>query len=283
MAKLTKAQAKAHDQACELLKKDWLNHDERLFVIDNWQESATHINSSAGAFFTPIELARHHAIELQQLSGRVIDLCAGIGSLSFALWEQSYYQRESLEIVCVEINPAYSEVGKKLLPEATWIVGDVFDVLDMGLGRFHAAISNPPFGAIKRSKNAPRYTGSAFEFHVIDIAAHMADFGVFILPQMSAGFEFSGKPCYRRQESGKAFDFQQKTGLHFEAGCGVDTAMFKDQWRGVSPICEIVCVDFDQDDVQEPAQPVAPAVERKAEPGQPSTGESQLSLFGDAA
>lgn len=254
MSKLTKVQARAHNQACELLKKDALSEDDRLFVIENWQESATHINSSAGAFFTPIDLARHHAIELQQLSGRIIDLCAGIGTLAYAHWEHAFRSSEDLEIVCVEINPAYVEVGRKLLPSATWINADVFDVLGMGLGRFDAAISNPPFGNIKRSKNAPRYSGKDFEFHVVDIAAHLAGFGVFILPQMSAGFDYSGRQCYRRQESGKAFDFQKKTGLHFEAGCGVDTAFFKDQWRGVSPICEIVCVDFSEDHSEAPAQ-----------------------------
>ncbi|MDX1117047.1 methyltransferase [Sinorhizobium medicae] len=244
MAKLTKAQAKAHQQACDLLKKDSLSDDDKEFVLRNWQESATNINTVAGAFFTPLELAMDFAIEAHE--GRIIDLCAGIGMLSYAATMRNVYNTVPLEITCVEINPEYVEVGKKILPEATWINASVFDVLDMDLGRFDFAISNPPFGAVKRpdGKKAPRYTGADFEFHVIDIASHIADHGVFLVPRMSAGFDYSGRQGYARQKSGKAFDFQNKTGLYFEPGCGVDTAIYRNQWRGVSPICEIVCIDF---------------------------------------
>ena len=104
-----------------------------------------------------------------------------------------------------------------------------------GSGATITAMSNPPFGAVKRQKHerGPVYTGADFEFHVIDIASQIAEYGVFIVPQMSAGFEFSGKPCYRRQTSGKAFEFQSKTGMHFEAGCGIDTSIHQKSWRGV--------------------------------------------------
>jgi len=244
MAKLTKAQGKAHQQACDLLKKDVLTQDDKEFVLRNWHEGATHVNSMAGAFFTPLDLAYDFAIEVTD--GRVIDLCAGIGMLSYATLHRQYLSKERLHLTCVEINADYIEVGRKILPEATWIQASVFDVFDMGLGRFDCAISNPPFGATKRAlgKKAPRYTGADFEFHVIDIAAHLADYGVFLVPQMSAGFNYSGRPSYERQTSGKAVDFQEKTGLYFEAGCGVDTDFHRQSWRGVSPLCEIVCVDF---------------------------------------
>ena len=154
------------------------------------------------------------------------------------------YDRHEFEFVCVERNPDYVEIGKKLVPEATWICADVFDVLDMNLGKFDTAISNPPFGNIKRENNSPRYSGKDFEYHVIDIASSLADFGVFIVPQGSAGFNYSGRPYYERQKEGKAVKFQELTGLYFEAGCGVDTSIFKNEWKGVSPICEIVCVEF---------------------------------------
>jgi hypothetical protein len=52
MAKLTKQQAVLHAQACAYLEKDILTFDERLFVLEHWQESASHINGIAGAFFT---------------------------------------------------------------------------------------------------------------------------------------------------------------------------------------------------------------------------------------
>lgn len=281
MAKLTKAQAKAHNQACEILKKDVLTEDEKFFVIENWQESATHINSSAGAFFTPLELAMDFAIEAHE--GRVIDLCAGIGMLSFAMKMRNPYDTSKLHLTCVEINADYVEVGKKLLPEATWIHASVFDVMEMNLGRFDFAVSNPPFGAIKRpeGKKGPRYTGADFEFHVVDIASQLANYGVFILPQMSAGFDYSGKQNYKRQTSGKAVDFQQKTGLVFESGCGVDTSIYRSAWKGVSPNVEIVCVDFEQEDVM----PIE-AVERiiaPSDPISPKVTPSQFDLFTEAA
>jgi hypothetical protein len=39
MARLSKQQIKAHQEAERLLQKDRLNDDEREFVLDNWQES----------------------------------------------------------------------------------------------------------------------------------------------------------------------------------------------------------------------------------------------------
>ncbi len=284
MAKLTKAEAKAHQQACDLLKKDVLTEEEKFFVIDNWQESATHINSAAGAFFTPYELARDFAIET--FAGRIIDLCAGIGILSFAASMKLRWSQTPFDLTCVEINPDYVAVGKKLLPEARWIEGSVFDVLDMDLGHFDLAISNPPFGKIKRTegKGAPRYTGAEFEFHVIDIAAHLANYGVFILPQMSAGFKYSGSQHYRRDTSGKAFDFQQKTGIYLGPSCGIDTACHKDAWRGVSPICEVVCCDFEEKQVEAVIESQPAAVATPTAPvSSPPTDKKQLDLFGEAA
>ncbi len=282
MAKLSKAQAKAHQQACDILSKEVLTLDDKMFVLENWQESASHVNSAAGAFFTPFDLAMDFSIETYP--GRVIDLCAGVGMLSFAVKMRHVYQSEGLDLTCVEINPDYVAVGKKLLPEAKWIEASVFDVLDMDLGHFDIAISNPPFGAVKRpdGKRSPRYSGSDFEFHVIDIASHLASYGAFIVPQGSAGFNYSGKPGYERQKEGKAVKFQELTGLHFEAGCGIDTSIHQKSWRGVSPLCEIVCIDFDEK-VVEPVAKDAAVVEEATpvEPQQSST--PQLDLFGRAA
>jgi hypothetical protein len=55
------------------------------------------------------------------------------------------------ELTCVEINPRYFEVGRKLLPEARWINADVFDWRTLDLGRYDVAIANPPFGRVKPS------------------------------------------------------------------------------------------------------------------------------------
>jgi hypothetical protein len=104
MAKLTKAEARAHAQAKELLRKDVLTYDEKVFVLDNWHEGASHINGAAGAFFTPKGLARDFAIDA--CGGRTLDLCAGIGALAFHVFWRTHYVRGSAEqqaeIVCIE-------------------------------------------------------------------------------------------------------------------------------------------------------------------------------------
>ncbi|MBR0884457.1 MULTISPECIES: hypothetical protein [Bradyrhizobium] len=122
-----------------MLRKDVLSYDERVFVLDNWHEGANHISTSAGAFFTPTGLARDFAIDA--CGGRTIDLCAGIGMLAFHVFWRAHYARERdeppKEIVCIECNPAYVEVGRKVLPEARWICADVLDFDLASLGRFN--------------------------------------------------------------------------------------------------------------------------------------------------
>lgn len=245
MAKLTKAQSKAHQHAEELLTKDVLTFEDKLFVMENWREDAQHVNSSAGAFFTPHGLARDFALHVP--GNRVIDLCAGAGALSLALWESQAWERHSgaapLDITCVELNPEYARVGRKLLPEATWIEASIFDLPD--LGHFDTAISNPPFGNITRGDGgAPRYKGSNFEYHVIDLAADTADFGAFIIPSMSAGFKYSGSPTFERIETTKHKQFVKQTAIDLEFGIGCDLSIYKTEWHGVSPELEIVCTDF---------------------------------------
>lgn len=287
MAKLTKAQTKAHNEAVKLLEKDKLTEDDKEFVFRNWNEGAVHMNGSHGAFFTPFDMAFDFSYDVS--GGRIIDLCAGIGMLSYAVHSLKNIRDDNYtpQMTCIERNPDYVEVGKKLLPEAEWICADVFDVIDMGLhgsDLFDCAISNPPFGNVKRSANAPRYSGKDFEFHVIDIAAHIARSGTFIVPQNSAGFNFSGRQGYQRQTEGKAVKFQEMAGIFFEAGCGVDTAYYRDEWKGVSPLCEIVCVEFDPENndypvVGDPTKriPLVYAVNDNTSPAQAG---GQADLFG---
>jgi hypothetical protein len=289
MAKLTKAEAKAHAEAAALLEKDTLTDDERIFFMENWQESAHHVNSTAGAFFTPHGLARDFAIDVTN-TGRVIDLCAGIGSLSLAVYWHGYYSRQdsgdTLELVCVELNPEYVEIGRKLLPEATWICGSIFDLPD--LGEFDWAISNPPFGNIKTGGEwKGKYTGSDFEFRTIEIASRIARHGTFIIPQMSAGFRLSGAQYYEHSDNErdsfrapKYQKFQAQTGIRLDAGCGVDTTYYKDEWHGVSPQVEIACADFTELERAELA-PMA-----YVEPERPSRPVAELPIvdgldFGD--
>ena len=233
-----------------LLEQDVLTDDDIEFVFRNYHEAANHVNGMAGAFFTPFDLAFDAALELglgqQSRSHRVIDLCAGIGVLAYA----TLARFPGVDLVCVEINADYVEIGRKLVPGATWVCADVMDVSAMEkLGRFHSAISNPPFGRVAsfRGKSSARYEGGEAEYKVIDVAAGIANTGVFIIPQQSAGFAYSGVQTYDRRESEKYQKFNRDTGIYLEIGMGVDTTFEGYQgWKGVSPRVELACTDFDE-------------------------------------
>lgn len=239
MSKLTKVQAKSHAAACELLRKDVLSIDDRFDVIENYQESATNINSIAGAFFTPPGLARDFSIEIPD-GATIVDLCAGIGALSFAA-SIGVFERVS-RIVCIELNPEYAAVGRKIVPHAEWIVADIFDLPD--IGHFDCAIGNPPFGATKRTGNSSRYTGSEFEYHLIDVASEIADYGIFIIPQESAPFRYSGQETLTENRSARYRKFATNTAIELRPNCGIDTSIYSHDWHGVSPKVEIVTADF---------------------------------------
>ena len=245
MAKLTKAQSKAHLQAEELLKKDVLTLDEKAFVYENWNEAALHDNTRAGAFFTPMSLANDFKLEVP--GPKIIDICAGIGILSFCKLHFQHHDPERMPaITCVEINPDYVRVGRKLLPEATWICADIFDIWQELPRDFTTAIANPPFGAVRHAGKAPRYSGPEFEYKIIDIAGHLASYGAFIVPQMAAPFRYSGVQCYQRNEHTKYAKFAAETGIHLDAGCGIDTTFHSDGWKHGAPVTEIVCCEFAQ-------------------------------------
>jgi Methyltransferase domain len=243
MSKLTKQQSALHAQACALLEKDELSEEDRLFVLEHWQESATHVNNVSGAFFTPIELARHLAIEVG--GHRIIDLCAGIGSLAYAVYQRGAWSYGRPQITCVEVNPDYVAVGRKVLPEATWLVADILD-LPASLAGFDCVIANPPFGQIKQSRKAPRYSGSEFEYKVIDVASDLARNGVFLLPQSSSPFQFSGRRSYEEILPDKYKRSSEDTSVDLECNCGIDTSFATESWRGVSIVTEIVLADFEE-------------------------------------
>lgn len=264
--KLPKRTAKLHKEALALARAGRrLTLDERARILEDFHEGAEHMNGLAGAFFTPPGLARDFALEVPR-RGRILDLCAGIGALSFAAeWDETSH-------VCVELNPAYVEVGRAVMPDATWVQASAFDVNAYAhLGPFDCVISNPPFGQIPAEGFEGAYTGGLFEYRIIETASRLARYGVFILPQMSAPFCYSGRRSFEVAEDERARRFREQTGIVMEPNCGIDTSVHKADWKGVSPICEIVCCDFSEH-VQ--VAPVAPELEpaESAEPDQLSLG-----------
>lgn len=255
--RLSKSQSQLHQQVLDLVHSDRrLTEEEKFFILDNYQESAGALNSLSGAFFTPQGLARDFALEVQDES-TVIDLCAGIGRLGFAV------EMKTRRLVCVEYCQAYVDVGRRILPDAEWIRGDVFDAnLYDGIGGFDCAISNPPFGQIKTGSYEGVYTGGLFEYRVMEMASRLAEYGVFIIPQESAPFRYSGVQSFRAEESDRCRAFAEQTGIEMGPSCGIDTSVYAADWHGVSPKVEIVVCEFER----------ARAAPRE---------EGQLALFGE--
>ncbi len=249
MSKLTKEQSKKHQQCLDLINSDRpLTWEEKDYIVENYQESYAQLNSLSGAFFTPVGLSRDFSIEIPE-SSDIIDLCAGIGCLS--LW--ALRMRNPKSIKCVELNADYVNVGKRILPEAEWVQADALDYCDtlnitqqtFNTGKtFDVAISNPPFGQIKTSLNKSCvYTGGDFEFKIIEKSMLISKYGLYIVPQGSSPFTYSGKPYYEELVQGKAINFIKKTGIILSSNCGIDTSIYKNQWKGVSVICEVVCAE----------------------------------------
>lgn len=156
MAKPSKEHARLHTEACALAHLDRaLTSDEQEFVLRHWQESqnSTAVTTLAGAFFTPLDLAQDFALHATG-ARRVIDLGAGIGALAWAARRKivaGFVAPPPVEIVCVERNPEYVAVGRRVLPEALWVCADVFELPTEFRHTFDLAISNPPFGHTPRS------------------------------------------------------------------------------------------------------------------------------------
>ena len=176
--KLTKAETKLHDEAVQLAHKRRLSDDEIDFVFDNFHPGATANITKGGMFFTPRDMAWDAAC-FHQGHGRVVDACAGIGVLARSL---ILHQGGKVKMTCIEVNPHFVEVGKKLVPEAKWICGDIFTTMAR-LPLFTSGISNPPFGHLPGNRSAN--FKSAFHFAVMELLLKHTELGaVMIIPAM---------------------------------------------------------------------------------------------------
>lgn len=241
MAKLTKPELAKHQAACALLDLARpLTLDEIEQVYTDWHEGAESNQTAASAYFTPVDLARDLRFEMPH-RGTMIDLCAGTGRLAYfaggqGMWEEwrHHYDR----IVCVEANPAYVAIGRRLFPDAEWICADVLDpAWRRTVGTFDKAICNPPFGATTRSPHrAPRYGGAQFDLAVMDVAATLAPDCWALVPRDRARWDYRGL----QRPSKRADEFQTATGYDLHRFASVEPDYYRDQWRGTSPSVEVV-------------------------------------------
>jgi hypothetical protein len=250
MGKLSKKQVEMHDKAMQLIHSDKpLTNDQKEFILQHFDESFNHSHKNIGSFFTPYDMAQEFRW-LCQGNKRIIDLCAGIGGLSYHAWWFNNYNRskDNVEVVCVEFVEEYVEVGKRVLPEATWIKGSILDMdLMLSLGEFDKAYGNPPFGKIKTGKSETNwygYSGNEFEYKAVAVASMIAKEGSFIIPKGSSPFSNSG---YRHevQKVGKYENFKKETGISFQPSSF--SAWTETGFKHTNIDVEFVECDFDED------------------------------------
>lgn len=76
---------------------------------------------------------------------------------------------------------------------------------------------------------------------MIEHASTFSSFGAWIVPQGSAGFEYSGHRYYDATvQTQKYHKFVKDTGLNIHPGVGIDTRIYRDEWNGIKVICESV-------------------------------------------
>lgn len=271
MAKLSRARTKLHDEAMELINSDRpLNGDEIELCYKQYSPMAEHNIGKGGIFFTPPELAWNFYV-MSAPKGRVIDLCAGIGVLSWALLlgEMNYLATDSplrgdvTELVCIEQNQHFVDIGRRLLPQATWICGSVFDKeLVTSLGEFDSAISNPPYGNIPSKKEGSwlKVKGPA-QWMVVELTLRLAyNGGCFILLREDSDYDYRSRPLnpaspvpsyvrgYGLKDESNKKKYLEKhfPGVHMMPE-SIDTEMFIDQWEGAKP--DVLIVDVCPEDV----------------------------------
>lgn len=182
--KLTKQHTKLHDEACALinLSRD-LTLDERDFVFENFRPGANHNIGKCGIFFTPPEMASTAAL-MHAGGGRIWDACAGIGVLARQMIDQDSTTHDITEMVCLEINEEFCRIGRRLVPEARWVCGNIFDAeLVRSLGFFESAISNPPFGKVPVLNNYCRHKAPAHLMVAEVLLRRCHQGGIMIIPE----------------------------------------------------------------------------------------------------
>ena len=197
MGRLSKVQEKAHDDALALASLTRRLKDEEVeFVFRNYQPMATHRVAQGAIFFTPYEMASDFAVMARlNCGGRVIDYAAGIGVLThhMVLMERWDSRDEAKQHVCVEIEPEFVELGKKLVPEAEWVSGNIFDREFMqSLGTFKMGIANPPFGSNPSLKSAKSWMKAKLPAHLatVELMLRMCELGGFaIIPRVDQEYQ----------------------------------------------------------------------------------------------
>lgn len=246
--KLSKPELKLQKEVFSLIEsKEHFTYDELDYIYENFNPGYISDVTTHSAYFTPLDMAYDFALFAGRF-GVMVDMCAGIGCLSFAAKTRDTYNGNIRQQVCIERNPEYIKIGKKLLPSANWIEGDIFDktVWDSIIsqyGKIDCIVSNPPFGKISKSdsnRNWLKYKGAEIDIASIEVALTYTDNVSMILPVMSCTFNYSGRRYYEERENRKIEKLKKETGLSFYmSNPGIDTSVYS-QFKNTKIVVEHV-------------------------------------------
>lgn len=271
MGKITRKQTQLHDEAMALINLDReLTMKEIEMVFRQYNPMAEHNVGKGAIFFTPVGVAWELAVFCQP-KGHIIDLCAGIGVLSYTVLHHDYggwtgrspLRGDIKRLVAIENNPEFVEIGKRLLPEVEWYCSSVFD-LDFltSLGEFNCAISNPPYGNIPSKSRAKwlKVKGPA-QWLVMEVALRMCySGGMFIVPENDSDYSYRIEPLQPRgpvpswtrnimsnQYLDKKTSREKYLEPHFPGvtmtPASVDISGYDNEWQGVKPKVSIQNID----------------------------------------
>ena len=238
--RVSKKQTRQHDRLMAMLSSsDRLSVDQIESFYDDFVPSSMANTTKLNAFFTPQSVAQEISVFCDCDGSTVLDLAAGIGSLSYGILSSG---RKPKRVVAIEINPEFVKIGKRLLPEVEWICGDIFDATAMKrLGRFDWVISNPPFN-VPMPPDVKKDAGPVTsDLAAVVVALTVANDGMFILPQKSTPWKFSGRQTYECSNPPTAVRrfMDRHPSINFYC-VSCDLAYCKDDWQDGITMPELV-------------------------------------------
>lgn len=270
MGKISKEQSKRHDEALALLSLSrTLSDDERELVFRQFNPLAEYNVGKNAVYFTPFDLAWEFAVYARGWDNcTYVDLGAGIGMLTWALM---CHEGRRKGFTCVEFNKEFVDVGKKLVPEAEWVWGDMFDYDLWGqLGMFDIGISNPPYGNVfGRDEAAGWLHKGPGHMQAIEVILKVCKGGEVIIPEIDCQHDIRNN--FEERLIGEEYEQAVANGNKHARKAGMnltrlvklypglylppeatDLEVYRDQWLGAAPNVAIVDVSVDGMDPRPP-------------------------------
>lgn len=215
MGKLSKREISKQVELKELIDSGNLTEDQVEHIYQEFNEGFIGDVTHSSAYFTPLDLAFDFSL-MSPTHGVLLDACAGNGVLSYTAKIRDTHHNNIKQQICIEKNPEFVTIGEKLVPEADWYCGSIFDqqlhqkiFKKHGIKQYDSMLSNPPFGTVtmKYVADGERdwlgYTGKEFDMAVIEVGFKLAESHSYILPQQSCTFQVSGVSYHQHKENRK--------------------------------------------------------------------------------